>query len=127
MRDDTATITGTVEGITPGEQSSFNAPGLVGVSLSSAGPAAPPAHVYCVPTPESSGQYAEVWVSPDGTFSSPALAPGAYRVLAFARPQTELEYRNPEAMRIYETKGPVVRISGGQQEHVRLQLITSSD
>jgi hypothetical protein len=127
MRDDSAAISGTVEGIRSDEARSYNAPGITGVSLSSSGVGAPPAHVYCVPTPESGGQYAEVWVSPDGTFSSPALAPGVYRVLAFDRPQTELEYRNPEAMQVYETKGPVVRIAGGQQEHVRLQLISSSE
>jgi len=59
--------------------------------------------------------------------ASPPLAPGAYRVVAFDRPQPELEYRNPEAMRAYEGKGPVVRIAGGQTEHVRLQVISSSE
>jgi hypothetical protein len=66
-------------------------------------------------------------VSPDGSFSSPPLPPGAYRVLAFDRSQPELEYRNPEAMQTYETKGPVVNLVGGQTEHVRLQLISMSE
>ena len=86
-----------------------------------------PAHVYCVPLADSAGQYAEAWVSPDGSFTALKLAPGAYRVLAFDRPQTELEYRNPEAMQAYDAKGPVVRVAGGQTERVRLQLISSSE
>ena len=85
-----------------------------------------PAHVYCIPLGDSGGQYAEVYVSPDGSFTSPPLAPGAYRVLAFDRPQPELEYRNPEAMQVYESRGPVVRVAGGQKENVHLQLISSS-
>jgi hypothetical protein len=48
-------------------------------------------------------------------------------VLAFDRSQSELEYRNPEAMQSYDAKGPVVRLVGGQKEHVRLQLISTSE
>ena len=86
-----------------------------------------PAHIYCVPLADSSGQFTEVAVSPDGSFSSPPLPPGAYRVLAFDRSQSELEYRNPEAMQTYDAKGPVVRLVGGQKEHVRLQLISTNE
>jgi hypothetical protein len=86
-----------------------------------------PAHIYCVPLADSNGQFTEVGVSPDGSFSSPPLPPGAYRVLAFDRSQSELEYRNPEAMQSYDAKGPVVRLVGGQKEHVRLQLISTSE
>jgi putative hemolysin len=99
---------------------------MVGTGVSYAGMAAP-ARVYCIPLADSGGQFTEVWVSPDGSFSSPPLPPGAYRVLAFDRPQPELEYRNPEAMQSYEAKGPVVRLVSGQTEHVRLQLISTSE
>jgi hypothetical protein len=127
MRDDTAMIDGTVEGVASSPLSAFNAQQGTDLSMSFRPMPAAPAHVYCVPMPDSDGQFAEVWVSPDGTFASPPLAPGAYRVVAFDRPQPELEYRNPEAMRAYEGKGPVVRIAGGQTEHVRLQVISSSE
>jgi hypothetical protein len=66
-------------------------------------------------------------VGPDGSFSSPPLPPGDYRVLAFEQPQSDLEYRNPEALRAYEGKGPVVRLMGGQTEHLRVQIIPSSE
>jgi hypothetical protein len=130
MRDDTAEISGTVEGVTP------PAPGPVNSSGASrdargwtsytpfGGQAA--AHIYCLPLADSSGQLTEIWVSPDGSFVSQGLAPGAYRLLAFDREQHELEYRNPEALRTYDSKGPVVRVVGGQKEHVQLQLISTS-
>ena len=124
MRDDTAEISGTVEGITspPRANPVHTAPDGNFTTRFTA-----PAYIYCVPLADSSGQYREAWVSPDGTFTTPAMAPGVYRVLAFDRPQSDLEYRNPEAMQAYDTKGPAVRVAGGQKEHVRLQLISSSE
>ena len=119
MRDDTAEVGGTVEGITPppqGPGSAGNAPGQ-GQGR---------AHVYCIPLPDSSGQFTEASVRPDGKFVSQRLAPGMYRVLAFDRVQTDLEYLNPEVMQIYESKGPVVRVAGGQKERVQLKLISTS-
>jgi hypothetical protein len=133
MRDDTAEISGTVEGVTPPAQGPINAGGAGGASGDArgwtfyaplGGQAA--AHIYCVPLADSSGQLTEIWVTPDGSFVSQGLAPGAYRLLAFDREQHELEYRNPEALRTYDSKGPVVRVVGGQKEHVRLQLISTS-
>jgi hypothetical protein len=127
MRDDTAEISGAVEGVTPPAQgpvsASAAAQGWTSYT-SSAGQAA--AHIYCIPLADSSGQLTEIWVSPDGSFVSQGLAPGAYRLLAFDREQHELEYRNPEALRTYDSKGPVVRVVGGQKEHVQLQLISTS-
>ncbi len=130
MRDDTAAIDGTVEGITPAAAPALNASAATGDSGFFSGPEAiraTPARIYCIPLADSSGQFTEVWVSPDGSFSSPPLPPGAYRVFAFDRPQSELEYRNPEAMQPYEARGPVVRLVSGQTEHVRLQLISTSE
>jgi len=117
MRDDTAEISGTVEGITPPAQGPGGTSSVAGQGR---------AHVYCIPLPDSSGQFTEIWVRPDGKFDSQGLAPGAYRVLAFDRVQTELEYLNPEVMQIYESKGPVVRLAGGQKERVQLKLISTS-
>jgi len=133
MRDDTAEISGTVDGVTPPAQrpvisstanlASGDARGWTSYAPFG-GQAA--AHIYCIPLADSSGQLTEIWVSPDGSFVSQGLAPGAYRLLAFDREQHELEYRNPEALRTYDSKGPVVRVVGGQKEHVQLQLISTS-
>jgi len=133
MRDDTAQIDGTVEGVPTSTSGAVSIgvvsvkDGMVGTGVSYTGMGAAPARIYCIPLADSSGQFTEVWVSPDGSFSSPPLPPGAYRVLAFDRPQSELEYRNPEAMQSYEARGSVVRLVSGQTEHVRLQLIRTSE
>jgi hypothetical protein len=127
MRDDTAEIEGTVEGmVTSNSGASMAGNGMLGNGVSS-GAMASPVRIYCIPLADRGGQFAEVWVSPDGSFSSQPLAPGTYRVLAFDRRPWELEYRNPEAMQAYETKGPVVSLVGGQKENVRLQLISTSE
>jgi hypothetical protein len=117
MRDDVAEISGTVEGVTPPAPGPDSGSGV---------PRQSRVHVYCIPLADSSGQFSEFWAHPDGTFDSAELAPGAYRVLAFDRVQTEIEYRNPEAMQGYESKGFVVRVAGGQKEHVTLELISTS-
>jgi hypothetical protein len=135
MRDDMADIRGTVEGITqtaPGVgnsgavESSYPSPSpnlsrnpylnvrqVVGV-------------VYFIPTTESAGKFAEIGINPDGSFDSSDMAPGAYRLLAFDREQPELEYRDAEAMRPFDSKGPVVRVASGQSEHVTLHLISNN-
>jgi hypothetical protein len=123
MRDETAEIEGTIEGLT--SPSAMTSDGTDGAAAQSVTSPVAPAHVYCIPLPDSSGAFTEVWVSPDGMFHSPPLAPGAYRVLAFARPHSDLEYQNPEAMQAYESRGPVVRLAAGQKENVRVQLITT--
>ena len=126
MRDDTAEISGTVEGVTPPSQGQVSVSGDARGLTSYAHIGRAVAHIYCIPLADSSGQFTEIWVSPDGSFVSQGLAPGAYRLLAFDRKQHELEYRNPEALRTYDSKGPVVRVVGGQKEHVQLQLISTS-
>jgi hypothetical protein len=116
MRDDMAGISGTVEGITP-PQGSGSAPGDARQSR---------VHVYCIPLGDSSGQFTDVWVHPDGSFESTELPPGAYRLLAFDGVQSEIEYRNAQAMQAYDAKGPVVRVAGGQKERVTLQLSSAN-
>ena len=127
MLDDTATIDGNVDGIVPpASPSSAPQPELeTGAPVSAPGPA--PAHIYCIPLPDSSGEAAQIAVNPDGSFASQPLPPGTYRVLAFDREQPQLEYRNPEAMKTYDNMGPAVRLSGGQKEHVTLHLILTSE
>jgi hypothetical protein len=129
MRDDTAEISGTIEGITPPAAGPGGASGG-----QNGGPGGGPGggarrsgmHVYCIPLADSPGQFTEISAHPDGTFDSRELPPGAYRVMAFDQVQTEIEYRNPELMQSYESKGSVVRLTGGGKERVTLQLISTS-
>jgi hypothetical protein len=124
MRDAAAEIDGTIEGAaTPfsgAKGTAASSTGTVSAETSSA-------HVYCVPLPDSSGEFKDVWVPANGKFGPQQLPPGTYRVLAFDRPQPELEYRNPEAMRAYDAKGQLVRLVAGQKEHLHLQLISTSE
>ena len=123
MRNDTAALEGTIEGleVSPAKASASGLaggeayPGGLGVS----------GYVYCIPLPDSSGQFTQGSVNQNGEFAIPKLAPGAYRMLAFRRQQPELEYRDPEAMRAYDSKGLVVRLVPGQEEHLRLALISA--
>jgi hypothetical protein len=127
MRDDTAQISGTVEGVAAGANGASSPTlGAGGMTFYSRNASQPGAHIYCVPLPDSPGQFAEIYVSPDWSFVSPELVPGAYRLLAFDHPEQELEYRNPEAMRAYDSKGLVVRVAGGQKERVQVQISTSN-
>jgi sucrose-6-phosphate hydrolase SacC (GH32 family) len=75
---------------------------------------------------DSPGQFQQLSVSTDGKFNSAKMAPGSYRVMAFKNPQL-LPYRDPEAMRAYETTGQIVHLAAGQQENVQLQITSSSD
>ncbi len=122
MRDDTGEISGTVQGITqprPGGPGAPSGPG----NPNSSGPSR--VHVYCIPVGDSPGQFTEVWVHSDGSFDYQGLAPGSYRVVAFDRVQTDIEYRNPEAMLAFDGKGSVVRITSGQKENVTVSLIAT--
>ncbi|HXZ41343.1 MAG TPA: hypothetical protein VEG68_11440 [Terriglobales bacterium] len=121
MRDDGAEIEGTVEGMAK--------------PVSEAGASQPQtwlqpelqAHVYLVPAPDSSGEFREAWVSPEGKFTLQQVPPGVYRVLAFDRAQPELEYRNADAMRAYESKGQAVSLVAGQKQQLQLQMISTSE
>ncbi len=124
LRDDGAAIDGTVEGMPP-VAAERRSPTLTIRSGPVALPAGP--YVYCIPLPDSPGRFMESWVSPQGSFQLQQVPPGAYRVLAFDRPPTELEYQNPEVMSRYDDKGPVVRLGPGQTEHVRVTLISTRE
>jgi hypothetical protein len=115
MRDDGAQIEGTVESVGGDVGSAANAPQK-------------PAHVYIIPLADSSGQFREIWSSfSDGKFSAQQIPPGEYRVLAFERPQPDLEYRNEQAMRKLDSKGQLIRLLPGQKEQLRLHRITETD
>jgi hypothetical protein len=114
MRDDGGELEGTIS--SSGQQNS--APG------SGSGPRA---FVYCVPLPESAGQFQPLVVSEDGKFNAQMMAPGDYRILAFSVPQPNLPYRDAEAMKAYESQGQVVHLSAGQKTTVQLQSVISAE
>jgi hypothetical protein len=113
LRDDGAEIDGTVNSVAEQGGSSGSVPLT--------------ARVYCVPLPESTGQFQEIGVSPDGKFSAQMMAPGDYRILAFSKPQPGLPYRDVEAMKPYDTGGQVVHLSAGQKMTVQVQMSTSTE
>jgi hypothetical protein len=110
VRDDGAEVEGMVDGMarTPGESD-----GSAAVCL--------------IPLPDGGGDYREVQVSPEGKFNFEQVPPGQYEALAFDQPHPALEYHNAEAMRVYESKGQVVRLSPGQKEQLRLRVISTSE
>jgi hypothetical protein len=123
LRDDTGSIEGGVDGMPASTPTA-----LAGAAGYFSRPAAlPQVALYCIPLPDSPGRFARAAVQPDGSFRFQDVAPGAYRVLAFDREQPELEFQNPEAMRAYEDKGPVVRVAPDDTERVRVPLIRTSE
>jgi len=123
MSDNAAEVGGVVEGITKpaSETETLQLRSRDRLSYESS------AHVYMIPLSDSSGEFRDAWVSPDGNFNLQQVPPGVYRVLAFDHPQPELEYRDAEAMRAYESKGQVIPLVAGQKEQLRLQVISTSE
>ena len=131
MRDDGAQVNGIIEIMSTVAGASLNSGAITSAriyNLPQFNPAAQTQpHVYLIPSQDSTGQFREVWVSPDGNFSSQQVPPGDYQVLAFDRPQPELEYRNEEAMRKYHSQEKNIRLVAGQKEELRLHMISGSD
>ena len=117
LRDDNAEIAGTVAGLTATPPTTATSAHF-GRWLQSA-------YVYCVPLPDSTGRFMLLSADSDGKFDYQMVTPGTYRVLAFANQQPNLPYRDPEAMRVYESKGQIVHLAAGQKASVQLQLIST--
>lgn len=123
VRYDAALIEATIEGTSSGTVAGSTSGAVVSSSRSGSfqlggGPA-----VYCIPLDggrvrEFSDQFG------GGIYVLAQIPPGDYRILAFDSPQ-QLEYRNAEAMRAYESKGKVVHVTPGQKLQVQLQPIRS--
>jgi hypothetical protein len=77
-----------------------------------------------VPLPEGAGQFQEIVAGADGNIGRISLVPGGYRVLTFAGTHRDLPYRDPQAMKAYETKGQVIHLEAGQQINLQLQVIS---
>lgn len=113
IRDDNAEVDGTLLGV----------PAIP----SESGRSTPPGYVYCVPLPDSPGQFLELSVSSDGKFDYQMVTPGNYRVLAFKNQQRDIPYRDAEEMKLYETKGQIVHFAPGQKVSVQLEIISSAE
>lgn len=113
MRDDNAELEGTLLGITPTPADSSRA--------------SPQAFVYCIPLPDSPGQFLEFSASFDGKFDYRTVVPGVYRVIAFTSEQRDISYRDAEAMKFYEMKGQIVHFAPGQKVTLQLQVISGSE
>ena len=113
MRDDNAELEGTLIGVPAPPPGS--------------GRSSPQGFVYCIPLPESSGQFLEIPASFAGRFDYRMVAPGVYRVVAFGSHQPDIPYRDAEAMKAYETKGQIVHFAAGQKVTLQLQVISGSE
>jgi len=135
LRDDAAGIDGTVDGMPAQSAAARSSSSSRTYSTSigrrhtsiTLGEDSSGAWLYAIPSPERSGTLPMGGISPDGSFRLENLAPGTYRILAFDHQQDHLDYRNPEAMRSFEDKGPIVRLATNQTEHIHLTLIPITD
>jgi hypothetical protein len=116
VRDDGAEVEGTIEGASGSETANTRV----------ASPGQFQRMVYFLPT-DSSGQWKQAFVFPDGKFQVSQLALGTYRVLAFDRPQQDLGYASEEVMRQYDSKAQVISVVPGQKVQLRLALIPSGE
>jgi hypothetical protein len=118
VRDDGAEVEGTIEGASSSETADTRV----------ASPGQFERMVYFLPT-DSSGQWKQAFVFPNGKFQLPQLAPGTYRVLAFDRPQQDLKYasESEDVMRQYDSKAQVISVAPGQKVQLRLALIPSGE
>ncbi|MGB2601961.1 MAG: hypothetical protein WBC78_00090, partial [Candidatus Sulfotelmatobacter sp.] len=117
LRDDTAELEGMLLGLSPTSPASSPISGRW----------SPPGFIYCIPLPDSPGQFLEISASPDGKFDYQMVTPGAYHVIAFSSEQRDLPYRDAEAMKAYETKGQVVHLAAGQKVTLQLQITQGSE
>jgi hypothetical protein len=113
LRDDTATLDGTVSPIPPtgGEPNPYGA----GV------------FVFCYPIESEVGRLVQGFAGVDGKFSIENLPPGRYLVLAFSTPNQNLEYRNQEVLRQYESKGTIMSLEPGQKAEVNVSVLTEDE
>jgi hypothetical protein len=113
LRDDVAELHGTLVGVSQAQVESVNWSSTK--------------YVYCIPLPDSSGDFVELAAGSDGKFDYDRITPGVYRVIAFSRPQPDLAYRDPEAMKAYESKGQIVHFAPEQKVTLQLQIVSGSE
>ena len=117
IRDDGAQVDGNVENWRKEEQ-----PAVIH-TFSRSGQAV----VVFLPIADSTGQFRQTWISPNGDFNLPQVPPGEYRVIAFDHRPEDLEYDSAEAMQKYQSKGQLLRVVADQKEHLRLTLNSGNE
>ena len=110
LRDDYAFIEGKLAGWNP-------------ESVKPDDPESQSAWLYFVPLPDGAGQFQQLGVSLNDSFTL-QIVPGSYRVLAFTYSKNNLPYRDPQAMKGYETKGQVIHLAPGQKANLQLPIIS---
>jgi len=113
LRDDTATLDGTVSPMPP----TGREPDPYGGG----------AFVFCFPIESEVGRAVQGFAGADGKFSMQNLPPGRYLVLAFRTPNQNLEYRNEEVLRQYESKGTIVTLEAGQKGEAKVPVLTEDE
>jgi hypothetical protein len=116
LRDDGATVDGTVEDEKgadprPPQGNDFR----------------PSRFIYFLPVGGSSAQFRQSNSNSEGAFSHWQLPPGSYLMLAFDRPQIDLEYSNPDTLHKLESKGQVIQVEPGDKVHLHLTVVPGSN
>jgi hypothetical protein len=84
--------------------------------------------VYFIPEPRgSSGQFTRIFVAPGGEFQSSQMAPGTYRVLAFDRPQDELEFASEDELRRYDSATHRIELAAGDKQTLKLSIMSTEE
>jgi hypothetical protein len=113
LRDDTASLDGTVSGNVATEGGSkANQIGLF---------------VQCIPLDNKFGGQIQIAVVGDGKFSFQNLPPGQYLVLASGNYAPNLEYRNDEVLQQYESNGTIVTLEPGQKAVITVSKIIEDE
>jgi hypothetical protein len=112
LRDDGASVEGTVEGVKPESSSggTMNGQGQVPT-------------VYFFPSPDSTGQFRLAWIGPHGNFQLQQLPPGTYRVLALDYQDVELEYASAEDLTPYDSEMQTIEVAPEQKVKFQLSLV----
>jgi hypothetical protein len=83
--------------------------------------------VFCYPIESEVGRLLQGFAGAGGKFFMQNVPPGRYLVLAFPTPYQNLEYRNEEVLRRYESKGTIVTLQPGQKAEVKVAVLTEDE
>lgn len=108
LRNDAATIAGTVDNRSPGTT------GGLGEQ--------PQVWIYAIPLFPTTGHLPETSLRDNGQFTLANLVPGSYRVVACDAAQ-EIDYHSPEGLAAWSGKGQVVSVDASGTANVELAVI----
>jgi hypothetical protein len=83
--------------------------------------------VHCIPLDNEFGGQVRTAGIADGKFSVQNLPPGRYLVLGSSRFPSNLEYRNDEVLRQYESNGTIVTLEPGQKTVITVSKIIEDE